>query len=145
MFFSQGRTPNNLKFNFNGKQLEIVDEFNYLGVLLTKNANFYKSKMLALHKGTKVVYEVLKLGRIHSLSINCQLDLFDKMVKPTLLYGCEIWGLDNIEIIDRVHIQFCKLLLQLKRLTPTYMIYGEFGRYPIVLDVKIRILSFWSK
>ena len=34
MFFSQGRTPNNLKFNINGKQLEIVDEFNYLGVLL---------------------------------------------------------------------------------------------------------------
>ena len=31
--FSQGRTPNNLKFNFNGKQLQIVDEFNYLGVL----------------------------------------------------------------------------------------------------------------
>jgi hypothetical protein len=53
VFFSQGRTPNNLKFNFNGKQLEIVDEFNYLGVLLTKHANFYKSKMLALHKGTK--------------------------------------------------------------------------------------------
>jgi hypothetical protein len=26
VFFSQGRTPNNLKFNFNGKQLEIVDK-----------------------------------------------------------------------------------------------------------------------
>jgi hypothetical protein len=50
------------------------------------------------------MYEVLKLGRIHSLSINYQLDLFDKMVKPTLLYGCEIWGLGNIEIIERVHI-----------------------------------------
>jgi len=25
------------------------------------------------------------------------------------------------------------------------MIDGELGRYPIVLDVKIRILSFWSK
>jgi hypothetical protein len=73
------------------------------------------------------------------------LDLFDKMVKPTLLYGCEIWGLGNIEIIERVHIKFCKLLLQLKNLTPTYMIYGELGSYPIVLDVKIRILSFWSK
>ena len=67
------------------------------------------------------------------------------MVKPTLLYGCEIWGLGNIEIIERVHIKFCKLLLQLKNSTPTYMIYGELGRYPIVLDVKIRILSFWSK
>ena len=91
------------------------------------------------------MYEVLKLGRIHSLSINCQLDLFDKMVKPTLLYGCEIWGPGNIEIIERVHIKFCKLLLQLKNSTTTYMIYGELGRYHIVLDVKIRILSFWSK
>jgi hypothetical protein len=40
VFFSQGRTPNNLKFIFNGKQLEIVDEFNYLGVLLTKKCKF---------------------------------------------------------------------------------------------------------
>ena len=54
------------------------------------------------------------------------------MVKPTLLYGCEIWGLGNIEIIERVHIEFCKLLLQLKNSTPTCMIYGELGRYPIV-------------
>ena len=72
--------------------------------ILTKNGNFNKSKMIADNKGTKAMYEVLKLGRIHSLSINYQLDLFDKMVKPTLLYGCEIWGLGNIEIIERVHI-----------------------------------------
>ena len=109
MFFSQGRTPNNLKFNFNGKQLEIVDKVNYLGVLLTKNGNFNKSKIFAVNKGTKAMHEVLKLGRIHSLSINYQLDLFDKMVKPTLLYGCEIWGLGNIEIIERVHIH-CTIL-----------------------------------
>ena len=64
--FSQGRTPNNLKFNFNGKQLQIVDEFNYLGVLLTKNGNFNKSKMFSVHKGAKAMYEVLKLGRIQS-------------------------------------------------------------------------------
>ena len=145
MFFSKGKTPNNLKLNFNGKQLEIADEFNYLGVLLTTNGNFNKSKMFAVNKGTKAMYEVLKLGRIYSLSINCQLNLLDKMVKPILLYGCEIWGLGNIEIIERVHIKFCKLLLQLQNSTPTYMIYGELGRYPIVLDVKIRILSFWSK
>ena len=114
-------------------------------MLLTTNGNFNKSKMFAVNKGTKAMYEVLKLGRIYSLSTNCQLDLLDKMVKPILLYGCEIWGLGNIEIIERVHIKFCKLLLQLQNSTPTYMIYEELGRYPTVLDVKIRILSFWSK
>ena len=84
----------------------------WLCYILTKNGNFNKSKMLAVNKGTKAMYEVLKLGRIHSLSINCQLDLLDKMVKPTLVYGCGIWGLGNIEITERVHIKFCKLLLQ---------------------------------
>jgi hypothetical protein len=51
--FPQGRTPNNLKFNFNGKQLEIVDEFNYLGVLLTKNANFINPRCLLVIKVQK--------------------------------------------------------------------------------------------
>ena len=77
-------------------------------LLLTKNGNFNKSMMFDVNKGNKAMYGVLKLGtRIHSLSINCQLYIFDKMVKPTLLYGCEIWGLGNIEIIERLHIKFC--------------------------------------
>jgi hypothetical protein len=34
------------------------------------------------------------------------LDLFDKMVKPILLYGCELWGLSNCDIIERVHLKY---------------------------------------
>ena len=37
-------------------------------------------------KAIKAMYEVLKRGRKHNLSISCQLDLFDKLVKPILLY-----------------------------------------------------------
>jgi hypothetical protein len=46
-------------------------------------------------KATVSMYEVLKLGRKHNLSIKCLLSLFDKMVKPILLYGYEIWGSGN--------------------------------------------------
>ena len=35
------------------------------------------------------MYEVLKKGRIHNLSIQCQLDIFYETVNPILLYGCE--------------------------------------------------------
>ena len=35
-------------------------------MLLTKNGNFNKSKMFAVNKDTKAMYEVLKLGRIQS-------------------------------------------------------------------------------
>jgi hypothetical protein len=50
------------------------------------------------------MYEVLKKGRLHNLSIQCQLDIFDKTVKPILLYGCETWGFGKNDIIERVQL-----------------------------------------
>ena len=91
------------------------------------------------------MYEVLRKGRIHNLSIKCQLDLFDKIVKPILLYGCEIWGFGKNDIIERVHLKFCKLLLRLKVSTPNFMVYGELGRYPLEIDIKVRMISYWCK
>jgi hypothetical protein len=71
----------------------------------------------------------LKRGKIHNLSIQCQLDLFDKIIKSILLYGCEVWGFSKNEIIERVQLRFCKLLLNFKTSTPSYMVYGELGRF----------------
>jgi hypothetical protein len=90
--------------------------------------------------------EVLKRGRTHNLSVECQLELFDKMVNPILLYGSEIWGFSkNIDCLEKIQlIRFCKLQLKLKSSTPNYMIYGELGRFPIEIDIKIRMESFWA-
>ena len=93
------------------------------------------------------MYEVLKKGRIHNLSIKSQYDHFDKIMKRILLYGCEIWGFGNIEIIEKVHLKFCKLILNLKKLksNPNFMIYGEVGIYPMPVYIELRMINFWSK
>jgi hypothetical protein len=72
-------------------------------------------------KAIKAIYEVIKKGRKHNISISCQLDLFDKMVKSILLYGCEIWGFGNNDILEKVHLKFCKMILHLKATTPNCM------------------------
>ena len=56
-------------------------------------------------------------------------------MKPILLYGCEVWGFGNNEILERVQLKFCKLLLHLK--TTNCIVYGELGRYPVENDIKI--------
>ena len=73
------------------------------------------------------MYEVLKMGRMYNLSIKCLLDQLDKMIKPILLYGCEVWAFSNNNILEKVHLNLCKILLNLKTSTPSYMVYGELG------------------
>jgi hypothetical protein len=37
------------------------------------------------------------------LPIDIQLKLFDQTILPILTYNCEIWGFENIDIIEKVH------------------------------------------
>ena len=130
----------------NWSELEIVNEFNYLGILFNRTGNFNKTIKKQAEKATKAMFEVLKRGRTHNLSIECQLELFNKMVKPILLYGSEIWGFStNIQCLEKVQLRFCKLLLKLKTSTPSYMIYGELGLFPIEIDIKLRMISYWAR
>jgi hypothetical protein len=103
---------------------------------------FQKAKQCQIDEATKALYEVLKLGRVQTVSISCQLDLFDKKVKPILLYACEVWGYGNNEMLERVQLTFCKLLFKSKATTPSSMIYGELGRYPMEIDIKVGIISY---
>ena len=64
------------------------------------------------------------------------------MVKPIILYACEVWGYGNNEILERVQLKFCKLLLKSKATTPSSKIYGELGRYPMEIDIKVIIISY---
>ena len=55
------------------------------------------------------MYGLLQRCRKQKLSIECQFDIFDKTILPILLCGSEIWGFENIDIIERVHLRFCTL------------------------------------
>jgi hypothetical protein len=122
-----------------------VKEFNYFGILLTKLGNFKRAIKTLVGKGTKAMYDILKSGEFHNLSISCQLELFDKVVKPILLYVYELWRLSNCDIIERVYLKYCKLPLNLKSSTPNSMIFGDLGRCPLHIDIKQRMLLYWTK
>ena len=77
--------------------------------------------------------------------IDLQLGLFDSLIMAILLYRCEIWGFENIPMIERIHLKYLKYILGLKQSTPTCMVLGETGRNPLSMSITCRMISYWSK
>ena len=144
LIFSKGRLGN-YNFTYQGQALEIVNEYKYLGILFSKSGSFYNAKKHIAKQGTRALYSLLKKVKRLSLPIDMQIDIFNKTVKPVLLYGCEIWGFGNLEIIERVQLKFLKYILNVRKSTPSCIIYGETGVTPIKIDIHTRMISYWSK
>ena len=70
---------------------------------------------------------------------------FDKLVAPVILYASEIWGFHASLAVERDHLEFCKWLLKVPNCTIIEMVYGELGRFPMLINRKIRILKYWVK
>jgi hypothetical protein len=48
-------------------------------------------------------------------------------------------------MVEKVHLKFCKLLLNLKTSTANCLVYGELGRFPLSVNIKQRMVSYWTK
>jgi hypothetical protein len=56
--FASGRLPNNLYFRYDNRDIEIVKEFNYLGILLNRTGNFNLAIKAQADKETRAMYEI---------------------------------------------------------------------------------------
>jgi len=71
--------------------------------------------------------------------------LFDKLILPILNYGCEVWGFHNAQNIERLHTQFCKNILGVKKATQNDFVYCELGRHSLIVSRYFKIIKYWFK
>jgi len=50
-------------------------------------------------------------------------------IRPTLSYVCEVWGFRKNNEIERIHLKFCKHVLNVKSSANNVGVYGKFGRF----------------
>ena len=79
------------------------------------------------------------------LPLDIQIELFDRMIVPILLYGCEVWCPSMLNLASKLQLRYYKMILKLNKATPTKMIYGELGQFPLEVQAKTRMLNFWFK
>lgn len=146
VFRKAGMLPRNLAFYYDGVPLEIVKQFKYLGLVFTGGGSFAEAQRTLAGQAQKAVFKLNKyLHKFTFVSPRHKLELFDKLITPILNYASEVWGFCQANAIERIHLQFCKRLLGVKKTTQNDFIYGELGRTTYLIKRYCIIIKYWFK
>ena len=89
-----GGRSHNIKID-NTSSLERVEEFKYLGIILTFQNSIQEEIKSRLKSGDACYHSVQNLLSSSLLSKNIQTKRYRTLILPVVLYGCEIWSLTS--------------------------------------------------
>ena len=139
------RNPGRYVFKINGKQIECVKEYKYLGTYFSSSGSFLKCRKHIVEQANKAMYLLFRRINNLNLPVDLQLKLFDHTILPILTYSCEVWGYENLDCIENIHCDFLRKITKSRKSTPRYMLYAELGRHPIEIEIKTRMIKYWNK
>ena len=90
-------------------------EFKYLGIIIAQNNTFGRA-LDHLCQQSKRAQAVLDfhIHRHPTLSVDHTMRLFDILIIPILTFDCEIWGIGNNDVTEKLYLYFVKKLLGVK-------------------------------
>ena len=80
-------------FFLNDSQIDIVQDYTYLGSTISSNGSFSNSKLKSVDKTRRSIFATKRFLDFSNLPIRICNRLFDALFSPILLYNSEIWGL----------------------------------------------------
>ena len=130
VIYSKGKIRKRPDFSFGKDKIVVIDDYVYLGCTFNYNGKYNKAITKQVNQAKRAMFSLLSKSMKLNLPTDITCDLFDSLVTPILLYGCEIWGFDNAntKIIETFHYKFCKQILKVQKRTASCMVLGELGR-----------------
>ena len=144
MVFNRGNRLCKANILMNGKVIENVKHFKYLGFTIgAKNCNFTKMLEDLSVKARRAIFALNNKIKLSLLPTRLAIKILATQIAPILLYGSEIWGpYSNFDLknwekseIEKVHTQFLKRIMGCDIHTSNNMIRGEVGRRSLICDV----------
>src|SRR5256885_6588068 len=80
-----------------GRKMEEVTDFRYLGIILSSNGSMRNEFEHRIGEGKKAFGALEKVWRNREMSRKVKTSLYESIVVPTVIYGCEGWYLKEKE------------------------------------------------
>ena len=149
--FNRGNRPIHVTIKINDKPLECVKSVKYLGFCISaKNCSFSPTINDLSIKASRAIFALNNKIKLSKLPTRLALKLFQSLLLPILLYGCEVWGpyIDNDceswekSKIEQIHVQYLKRILGCNINTSNIMARGEVGVRPLILEIINRTINY---
>ena len=135
---------------FNGKLIEQVHQYKYLGVLVRSvnrlNQDIFADNYRVISdKSRKAAFGLnKKLKYIQNLPPSIRFDMFDTLVRPVFTYGSDVWGMSKSGqgALDKVFLHYARCTLGVKATTCNVIVYGECGKYPPSIFCQVNVLCY---
>ena len=143
----------NVKLFFNGKAIEEVPSYKYLGNLFssTKTSRgdpFSENYQYLYDKAQKNIFSLFsKTKDISPLSPKLRIYLFDSLIRPVLTYGSGVWGINKKGrvIMDKLHLWYIRIVLGVKNNSNILATLGECGSLPPSINILIYVFSYFIR
>ena len=149
-------------FRINGKQLEPVHNFCYLGFDICASGTVNTAINTLHDKAMKAMRPIFGAISKFNLPVKTAIHVFHTIISPIMLYNVENWltlsnkklekiTLDNIftELNDTkanmIHRKFLKYVLGVTKSCPTLALMGETAEIPIIVKGLRLMLKFWHR
>lgn len=131
---------------YGNEQIAVVNTCMYLGLTFTSTLITPKAVSDFIPKAKRKIVSVLRvMCNIDCCDWNVFRKIFDSQIQPALLHASEVWGTTRIDVLERVHTFALKCFLSVSRNVPNTMVYGDTGRFPLLIRTYTSCVKFWLK
>ena len=97
LYNKPGKKLSRYHFHINGEHIDMATTYKYLGLTFSVCGSFTTAKHeLKKKNAIKAFFKIRKeMGASFKSNVQISLELFETLIKPILLYGSEVWGVDK--------------------------------------------------
>ena len=142
------RTQQKSKFQFKcgDKQMEIVNQYKYLGLVLDECLDFNVTSSILADSGGRALGAIYNKFRIlKGLGYKTYSKMYHTGVVPILDYCAGIWSFNKSEKADSVQNRAIRWYLGVHKYAPNLAINGEMGWVNSDIRRKVEMLRYWNK
>ena len=159
MVFNNPSDVMKYRFMFNNSELEMVEEYLYLGYVFTSNGKDSKAILNLKNKSLRSWYMLKqRLCTEDNMSTSILLKIFKNVSQQICLYGSEIWGSGIVPLKSRglfqnwnkdncnqLLIKVSKSILSLSKYASSIGSLVELGLYPLSVNVYINMIKYKNR